>query len=400
MNKLLYDIKADIPPYVVPKKMYAYVIRPERHGNPISAFQQEVIDVPEVEANEVLIKVCAAGINYNGVWAALGKPYSPTSYHGKNFHIAGSDASGIVWKIGSAVNKNVLSYTEGDAVVLHCGQSCGMCDQCNGGDPTLCLHQKIWGYETPFGSFAQFTVVKPYQILPKPRHLNWAESAGYILVLATSWRMLYGHYPHVLKPFQNVLVWGGAGGLGMMAIQIIKNAGANAIAIVSSEERGKFCLELGAKGYINRNQFDCWRTMPQVGTQGYTDYLAQVRKLRKAIWGITGASNDVDIVFEHVGEKTFPASCYLVKKGGMVVYCGATSGFNLSMDASYGWMHQKRIQGSHFANFREVFEANKAVCLEKIRPILGKVFSWEDLPYAHKLMQENSLPPGLSVVQL
>ncbi|HVV69180.1 MAG TPA: crotonyl-CoA carboxylase/reductase [Patescibacteria group bacterium] len=384
----------------IPAQMLAYVLRPAHHGEPINAFKEERVDLPPLGANEVLIKVMAAGINYNGVWAALGSPYSPTFFHGKNFHIAGSDASGIVWKIGEALDKKTLHFKEGDHIVLHCGQYCGHCVQCNGGDPMLCPYQKIWGYETPYGSFAEFTVVKPYQILPKPKELSWAEAASYTLVLATAWRMLLGHYPHTLRSSQNVLIWGASGGIGTMAIQIVKNANANPIAVVSSEERGQFCLQIGAKSFINRNNFDCWGIMPNVGSSDYLTYMSKVKKFKKAIWDIIGTGNEIDIVIEHVGEKTFPVSCYIAKKGGLVVYCGATSGFNLSMDAAYGWMHQKRIQGSHFASTLEAFSANELVCQGKIKPYLGKVYKWQDLPLAHQLMKDNQQLSGCMAVEV
>ena len=385
---------------VVPEKMRAYVIDCKEHGEPIDSFKERLVDVPKLGPNDVLIRVKAAGVNYNGVWAAMGKPLSPSLFHGKDFHIAGSDAAGIVWKIGEAVDRGSLSFKEGDEVIIHCGQYCGNCRQCNGGNPMLCPHQKIWGYETPYGSFADFTIVRPYQVLSKPAHLSWAEASSYMLVLGTVWRMLYGHPPHVLKPSQNILVWGGAGGLGSMAIQVINNAKANAIAVVSSEERGKFCLEIGAKAYINRNNFNCWGVMPKVGTEEYLAYLAQAKKFRKAIWAVIGVGNDLDMVIEHVGEQTFPLSCYLVKNGGMVVYCGATTGFNLTMDAAYGWMHQKRIQGSHFASTLEAFEANEAVKAGWVKPTLSRAFKWKELPMAHQLMMENKNPSGCMAVVL
>ena len=394
MMKDLYSTGESIPPYHVPSRMYAYVIHPDQHGVPLNAFKEEIIETPHLHDNEVLIRVKSAGVNYNGVWAALGQPLSPTVFHGHPFHIAGSDAAGIVWKIGQKVDRSKFPHKEGDEVILHCGQYCNQCEECLNGDPMLCDNQKIWGYETPFGSFAQFTAVKPYQILPKPANLSWAEAASYMLVLATAWRMLYGHAPHALKPEQNVLVWGGAGGIGSMAIQIIRNAGANPIAVVSSEERGKLCLELGAKGYINRHNFDCWGIPPKVNTPEYFTYLERVRKFGKAVWEIIGDKESPDIVIEHVGERTFAVSCYLAKKGGMVVYCGATSGFNLFMNAAYGWMHQKRIQGSHFASTKEAIKANQEVLMGNIRPILGKVCTWKELPEAHQLMYENKQPPG------
>ncbi len=103
--KDLYEL-GEIPPLGhVPKQMYAWAIRRERHGEPEKSFQQEVVDVPTLDSHEVLIMVMAAGVNYNGVWAGLGKPISPFDYHKAEYHIAGSDASGIVWAVGSKVTR-------------------------------------------------------------------------------------------------------------------------------------------------------------------------------------------------------------------------------------------------------------------------------------------------------
>src|SRR5690606_25555641 len=131
--------------------------------------------------------------------------------------------------------------------------------------------------------------------------------ACYTLTLATAYRMLFGHRPHILRPGQNVLVWGAAGGLGSMAIQLIATAGANAIGIISDDSKKDFVLSLGAKGVINRNKFDCWGQLPPVlDAKAYGEYMKKVREFGKAIWEITGKGVDVDFVFEHPGEQTFP----------------------------------------------------------------------------------------------
>lgn len=394
-EKDLFQI-GDIPPLgFVPKKMHAYVIRPEGHGPPSEAMKPEVIDVPEIGPDEVLVHVMTAGVNYNGVCASLGKPASPTRFHKHPFHIAGSDAAGVVWKVGSAAKSAVYPWKVGDEVVVHCGQTCGQCHNCNGGDPMLCREQKIWGYETPYGAFAQFSKVQVQQLVPKPQNLTWEEAGCYMLVLATAWRMLYGHPPHTLQPGMNVLVWGGSGGLGSMAIQIARAAGANAIAIVSNDERGKWCLEIGAKAYINRKNFNCWGQLPPVSDQEtYGAYLKEVRKFGQAIWEITGKGVDPDIVFEHPGQETFPVSAYVARRGGLIVFCAGTTGFNLTFDASHVWMRQKRIQGSHFATLYQADAANHAVMAGRIKPAMSEVFEWERIPEAHDLMMNNLHPAG------
>lgn len=389
-QKDLYEV-GEIPPMgYVPKKMYAWSIRRERHGNPDTAMQVEVVDTHEIDSHEVLVLVMAAGVNYNGVWAALGTPISPFDYHDSPYHIAGSDASGIIWKVGDKVKR----WKVGDEVVIHCNQDDGDDEECNGGDPMFSSSQRIWGYETPDGSFAQFTRVQAQQLMRRPQHLTWEESASYTLTLATAYRMLFGHRPHTLKPGQNVLVWGASGGLGSFAIQLINTAGANAIGVISNEDKRDFVLGLGAKGVINRKDFNCWGQMPTVNTKEYKDWFTETRKFGKAIWDITGKGNNVDMVFEHPGEATFPVSTFVCKKGGMVVICAGTTGYNLTVDARYLWMHQKRLQGSHFANLKQASAANQLMLERRLDPSMSEVFPWADIPGAHMKMLNNEHKPG------
>ncbi|MEP2922064.1 MAG: crotonyl-CoA carboxylase/reductase [Sulfitobacter sp.] len=389
-EKDLYEMGEMPPMGHVPKQMYAWAIRRERHGDPDTAMLEEVVDVPKLDSQDVLVLVMAAGINYNGVWAALGQPISPFDGHKQPYHIAGSDASGIVWAVGDRVTR----WKVGDEVVIHCNQDDGDDEECNGGDPMYSPSQRIWGYETPDGSFSQFTRVQSQQLMPRPRHLTWEESSCYTLTLATAYRMLFGHEPHDLKPGQNVLVWGASGGLGSYAIQLINTAGANAIGVISDESKRDFVMGLGAKGVLNRKDFDCWGQLPKVGSDEYATWFAETRKFGKAIWDITGKGVNVDMVFEHPGESTFPVSTFVVKKGGMVVICAGTTGFNLTFDVRYMWMHQKRLQGSHFAHLKQASAANKLMLERRLDPCMSEVFAWSDLPEAHMKMLRNEHKPG------
>ena len=389
-KKDLYDI-GEMPPLGhLPENMHAWAIRRERHGEPDQSFQLEVVPVKKPDSHEVVVLVMAAGVNYNGVWAGLGIPISPFDVHKAEYHIAGSDASGIVWAVGEKVTR----WKVGDEVVIHCNQDNGDDEECNGGDPMFSPSQRIWGYETPDGSFAQFTTVQAQQLMERPKHLTWEESACYTLTLATAYRMLFGHHPHELKPGQNVLVWGASGGLGSYAIQLINTAGANAIGVISEEDKRQFVMDLGAKGVINRKDFNCWGQLPTVNTDEYKEWFGEVRKFGKAIWDITGKGVNVDMVFEHPGEATFPVSTFVVKKGGMVVICAGTTGYNLTMDARYVWMHQKRIQGSHFAHLKQAASANKLMVERRLDPCMSEVFPWDEIPQAHVKMRRNEHKPG------
>jgi crotonyl-CoA carboxylase/reductase len=395
-TKDLYEV-GKIPPLGhVPKTMYAWAIRKDRHGPPDQAMQVEVVPTWELDSHDVLVLVMAAGVNYNGVWAALGTPISTLDVHKNPYHVAGSDASGIVWAVGSKVKR----WKVGDEVVIHCNQDDGDDEECNGGDPMFSPSQRIWGYETPDGSFAQFCRVQDRQLMERPRHLTWEESACYTLTLATAYRMLFGHRPHVLRPGHNVLVWGASGGLGSFAVQLVATAGANAIGVISDDSKRDFVLQLGAKGAINRKNFNCWGQLPTVNTDEYNNWFKEVRKFGAAIWEHTGKGNNVDFVFEHPGESTFPVSVFVVKRGGMVVICAGTTGYNLTMDARYLWMHQKRIQGSHFANLLQASQANRLMIERRIDPCMSEVFPWSDIPKAHMRMWKNEHSPGNMAVMV
>lgn len=389
MKKDLYEL-GEIPPLGhVPEKMYAWSIRKERHGEPIQAMQQEIVPTWELDSHDVLVLVMAAGVNYNGVWAALGEPISPLDGHKHPYHIAGSDASGVVWAVGSKVRR----WKVGDEVIIHCNQDDGDDEECNGGDPMLSPSQRIWGYQTPDGSFAQFCRAQDRQLMRRPTHLSWEESACYTLTLATAYRMLFGHEPHELKPGHNVLIWGASGGLGVFAVQLCAATGANAIGVISDETKRDYVMSLGAKGVINRKEFKCWGQLPKVNSPEYGQWQAEARRFGKAIWDITD-KRDVDIVFEHPGESTFPVSTLVVKRGGMVVFCAGTTGFNITFDARYVWMRQKRIQGSHFAHLKQAAEANQFVLNRSVDPCMSEVFSWKDIPAAHMKMWRNEHLPG------
>src|SRR3954466_4321418 len=240
----------DTEPGELPPTMAAWVIRQEREGEPVDAFKVEEIEVPEPGAFEVVVRVMAAGVNFNNVWAALGKPVSVFRYHpDEDHHIGGSDGSGVVWKVGAGVTR----WKPGDEVVIHCNQASYEDPEVHGLDPLAAPSQRIWGYETTWGSFAQFTKVQAQQLLPKPKNLAWEEAASYGLTYFTAYRMLMDQVE--LQAGQRVLIWGAAGGLGVFATQLVKAAGAESVGVVSSDEKGELVKRLGAKAYINRSEF-------------------------------------------------------------------------------------------------------------------------------------------------
>src|SRR5918996_918634 len=336
-------------PGELPDTMAAWVIREERFGKPVDAFQIEEMEVPEPGAMEVVVRVMAAGVNYNNVWAALGEPISVFRYHDEDHHIGGSDASGIVWKVGPGVTQ----WQPGDEVVIHCNQASYEDPEVHGLDPMAAPSQKIWGYETTWGSFAQFCKVQAQQLLP-------------------------GH---------RVLVWGAAGGLGVFALQLCRLAGAEAVGVVSSAAKADLCRELGACDAIDRTEF---AGMMRRGGETPEEEKARYKESRrfcKAVEERLGAAPA--IVFEHVGRATFPTSVLVVRPFGTVVICAGTTGYNLDFDVRYLWMKQKRIVGSHFANAYECHKANELIESGAIRPVLWRTLGFDQVAHAHQLMKEN-----------
>jgi len=406
MNKNITEIGTVPPLGEVPKKMFAQVVRQDRFGDPRTAFQTEEIDIPAIKSHEVLIATMAAGINFNNVWAARGIPIdvirirqkinsaTMTSMMGDpyNFHIGGSDVSGIVYAVGSDVNNVKI----GDEVVVHHGFWDIEDPWIKAGkDPMLAPSAQIWGYNTNFGSFGQFCVAQAHAVLPKAPHLTWEEAAAPTLVGTTAYRMLFGWQVNVVKEGDVVLVWGGSGGLGGQAIQLATVHGARAVAVVSDDERGEYCKKLGAVGYINRNNFSHWGIPPHwTDNAGQKEWTSGCRAFGKAIWEVIGEKRNPDIVFEHPGESTIPTSIFVCETGGMVVICAGTTGYSASVDLRYHWVRQKRLQGSHGSNDEQALAYNQLVYAGEIDPCLGDVYSFEDIGKAHFDMEQGKVVFG------
>jgi crotonyl-CoA carboxylase/reductase len=385
--------KLDVEPGELPDTMAAWVIRPDREGEPKDAFQIEEIELPEPGPFEVIVRVMAAGVNFNNVWAALGKPVSVFRFgdHPEwGHHIGGSDASGVVWKVGTGVTK----WSPGDEVVLHCNQASYEDVEVHGLDPLAAPSQMIWGYETTWGSFAQFTKVQAQQLLRKPPNLSWVESSAYGLTYFTAYRMLIDRCK--LQPGHNVLIWGAAGGLGVFATQLCAAAGADAVGVVSSQEKGELVKRLGAVDYIDRNEFAGMMRKGGESPEEEKERFKVSREFAKRVKGILGDAPD--IVFEHVGQATFPTSVFCVKPFGKVVICGATSGYNLDFDVRHLWMRQKEILGSHFANAYEATRANKLMAEGRIRPVLWRAMGFDGVAEAHQLLHENKHLGKISIM--
>ena len=396
MAQDLYEI-GELPPIgELPVKMHAQLVRPDRFGEPEKAIRDEVIDVPEVGPRDALVAVMAAGVNFNNVWAARGVPVDVTKGQARwgeptDFHIVGSDASGIVYAVGT----EVTNVAVGDHVVVHAGQWDHDDPWVSAGkDPGMAGTFRVWGYDSCWGSFAQFTKVQAHQCLPKADHLTWEEAAAPTLTGSTAYRMLHGWPPHTVEPGDVVLVWGGAGGLGSLAIQLVAHAGGRPVAVVSSEEKGEFCKSLGAVGYINRKDFSHWGVPPAWDSPEWKDWFGGAKAFGKAIWDVLGEKIGPRIVFEHPGQDTIPTSIFVADRGGMVVICAGTSGYDTLVDVRYLWYMQKRYQGSHLFNDEQAAAFNRLVIDGVIHTTLGSVYQYDQAGHVHQLMGDGRLPEG------
>jgi crotonyl-CoA carboxylase/reductase len=396
----LFELGETPPVGTVPRYMYASVIRRSRYGSPVDAFAAEVVPVPALTPGTVLVWTMAAGINYNNVWSAIGRPLDVIKARldggdKDGFHIGGSEGSGIVWAVG----EGVTSVRIGDEVVLSgCHWDESAADIRFGADPITSSTQRAWGYETNYGSFAQFALVRDFQCHPKPPNLSWAHAAAFMLTGATALRQLGSWHPNVVRPGDPVLIWGGSGGLGCMGIQITKVLGGTAVAVVSTEAKAKYCYSLGADGVIDRTDFHHWELDPfSDDMDEYHDYLSEMRRFGRRFWELIGRKDNPKIVLEHPGRHTLPTSLYLCDPAGMVVICGATTGWDAPVDLRYLWMRQKRLQGSHFANLRECRQITWLVAQGLVDPCLSTCWQFSEIGLAHQYMLDNKNAPGNAV---
>jgi crotonyl-CoA reductase len=355
-----------------------------RDKDPRKSLHVEDVALPELGPGEALVAVMASAINYNTVWTSIFEPVSTFSFlerygrtsplakrHDLPYHIVGSDLAGVVLKAGSGVH----AWKPGDEVVAHC-LSVELESPEGHNDTMLDPEQRIWGFETNFGGLAEVALVKANQLMPKPDHLTWEEAASPGLVNSTAYRQLVSRNGAGMKQGDNVLIWGASGGLGGYATQFALNGGATPICVVSSADKAEICRSMGAELIINRAEED-YRFWKDEHTQDPREW----RRFGQRIRELTGGE-DPDIVFEHPGRETFGASVYAARKGGTIVTCASTSGYLHQYDNRYLWMNLKSIIGSHFANYREAWEANRLIAKGLVHPTLSKSYPMDQVGQA------------------
>ncbi len=350
------------------------------------------VPMPELAPDEVLVAVMASAVNFNTVWSAIFEPL-PTfqflkhfgrkgkweSRHDQPYQVVGSDASGVIVAMGDGVRGG---WRTGDHVVVNPGY---VEDQ----DPSvqndsIAAGTLAWAFETNFGAFAHYCVVRASMLMPKPAHLSWEEAAVNPLCAGTAYRMLVSDHGARMKQGDVVLVWGATGGLGAYGVQFVKNGGGIAVGVVSSEAKVELAKKLGCDVVINREE---------LGMGGYDGIDPQRtmeigKRLGKIIRSQVGS--DPDIVYDYVGQKTFGVSVFVAKSGGAVVTCGSSTGYQHTFDNRYLWMRVKRIIGSHGANGKEQLDCNRMISRGMIQPPLSTVYPLSEAPEAVRLVQTNS----------
>jgi crotonyl-CoA reductase len=359
------------------------------------------IPTPELAPDEAYVAVMASAINFNTVWTSIFEPLPTFGFldrlgkesvwgarHARDFHAVGSDASGVVVKVGSAVR----NWKPGDKVTVHCNHVDDQSPSAHD-DSMLADNQRIWGFETNYGGLADLALVKANQLMPKPAHLTWEEAACNALCNSTSYRMIVSPHAGDLKQGQAVLIWGATGGIGGYAVQYVLNGGGIPVGVVSSPERAELLHAMGCEHVIDRkaNGYKFW-------SDEHTQDEKEWRRLGKDIRGLIG--RDVDTVFEHPGRSTFGASVFVAARGGKILTCAATSGYMIEYDNRHLWMKLKSIVSSHFANYKEAWAANQLLAEGKIQPLLSRVYGLDEVGEAARAVHRNETEGKVGVLCL
>ena len=325
------------------------------HGGPEVLRFTDVPD-PSIKANEVLIEVRACALNHLDVWVRGGLPGIKIPLP----HILGNDVGGVVREVGGLVTW----VKPGDEVMLQPGVSCGHCDKCLSGRDNMCDEYDILGYRRD-GGYAELIAAPGINVIPKPKSLSWEEAAALPLVTLTAWHMLVTRAN--VQPGEDVLVHAAGSGVGSMGIQVAKLRGARVIATASSDEKLAKARELDADATINYTR---------------EDWPKEVKRLTNG--------RGVDVVFEHTGEATWPGSIVSLKKGGRLVTCGATSGYDARTDLRQVFYRHLTILGSMMGSKAELLEAMRFIRSGQIRAVVDRSLPLSEARKAHELMEDRA----------
>jgi NADPH:quinone reductase-like Zn-dependent oxidoreductase len=327
----------------------------EQHGGPEVLNLTEVAD-PSIKADEVLVEVRACALNHLDVWVRGGLPGIKIPLP----HILGNDIAGVVREVGELVTW----ANPGDEVMIQPGMSCGHCLECLAGRDNMCDSYDILGYGRD-GGYAELVAVPGVNLIPKPKNLSWPEAAALPLVTLTAWHMLVTQAR--MQPGEDVLVHAAGSGVGSLGIQIAKLFGARVIATASSKEKLAKARELGADETVDYTR---------------DDWPKEVKRLTNR--------RGVDVVFEHTGQETWPGSIVSLKKGGRLVTCGATSGFDARTDLRQVFYRHLTILGSMMGSKAELLAAMKFIASGQIHAVVDRTLPLAEARQAHELMEDRA----------
>lgn len=324
-----------------------------QHGDE-SVLQYGELPEPRVAAGQVLVAIKACALNHLDLWVRRGIPGLRLPLP----HILGSDISGVVAEIGAGV----AHVKTGDEIIVLPGTSCGLCEWCLTGFENNCRRYGVIG-ENSTGGYAQFITVPAVNVFHKPSNLNFIEAASFPLTFLTSWHMLVAKCR--VRPGDVVLVLAAGSGVGVAAVQIAKLHGATVIAAASSAAKLEKVQALGADYLINYEE------------QSFREEVGKITNKRGA-----------DIIFEHVGEKTWPDSIKTLARGGRLVTCGATTGYNAVTDLRYLFSRNLQIYGSIMGSKGELLRIADFFRAGKFRPVIDRVLPLAEARAGHRILAQ------------
>jgi 2-desacetyl-2-hydroxyethyl bacteriochlorophyllide A dehydrogenase len=331
------------------KEMKAVIFH--EHGGP-ERLRFEDVPTPQIAPDEALIRVKACALNHLDIWVRQGIP----AYRVRLPHISGCDVAGTIEEVGSAVHDR----TAGEKVFVSPGLSCWRCEACLSGKDNQCVSFKVLGAHVD-GGYAEFVKVPALNVLPMPARLTFEQAAAFPLVSVTAWHMLFGL--GALHPGETVLVMGAGSGVGSMAIQMAKAAGAQVLTTVGSVEKTSKAKALGADHVI----------------------LHSSETLSSRVKELTGGKG-VQLIVEHIGPQVWEQCVLSLAKGGRLVTCGATTGPDVKLDLRYLFSRELTFRGSYVGKRAELLEAAKLIALGTIQPVVDSVLPLKEARAAQELL--------------
>jgi NADPH:quinone reductase-like Zn-dependent oxidoreductase len=328
-------------------------VRIHEHGGTDVLVWEEITD-PAIKPDQVLVQIKAAAINHLDIWVRRGIPGISLPM------ILGSDAAGIIKKVGQGVSDFIV----GDAVIINPLLYCGKCETCIDGRENECPFIGIIGESTD-GTNCEFIAVNERNLRKIPDNIDFESAASFPLAGQTAYQMLINRAQ--AKEDDTVLIWGSSSGVGSFGLQIAKAIGCNVIATGGSTAKCKQASDLGADISLNH----------------YED------NILGAVKDFTNG-NGVDVVFEHSGASTWDISMKILGRHGRVVTCGATTGSKVSIDLRYIFFKQQSILGSTMGNVQALDAVIELIKTDRIKPIVDEIFSMEKIADAHKYFENSN----------